>query len=190
MNAACAKSKDNLSDVNIRTINYCRSYLEVQRMSDICTADSHYILQSVMDGRRSGNQSQSWLEEIIQERPENKEWRAWRRFLRCYCHEGFNRLIASLGKWMTTIQPSKRLWLFYYSSKNNTVYQGYREDGMTTPSTNLMNMNVTKAISFNLHLNIETLKWNITQMTQSQLMSSMHNKVGTYAITKHSSRNQ
>ena len=29
---------------------------------------------------------------------------------------------------MTTIQSSKRLWLFYYSSKNNTVYHGYRED--------------------------------------------------------------
>ena len=45
-----------------------------------------------------------------------------------FCHEGSNRLIESLGKWTTTIKSSKRLWPFYYSSKNNTLYQGYRED--------------------------------------------------------------
>ena len=49
-------------------------------MSDMCTTDGHYILQSVMEGQRSGSQSQSRLEEIIQERPENKEWRVWRSF--------------------------------------------------------------------------------------------------------------
>ena len=78
-------------------------------MSDICIAEGHYILQSVMDRQQSGSQSQSRLEEIIQERPENKEWRAWRRVLRQYCHEGSNSLINSLCKWMTTIQSSKRL---------------------------------------------------------------------------------
>ena len=97
MDVACAKSKEDLGEVDIKTINYYRCYVEVQRMSDICTADGHYILQSVMDGQRSGSQSQSRLEEIIQERPENKEWRVWRRFLRQYCHEGSNRLTNSLG---------------------------------------------------------------------------------------------
>ena len=51
MNAACTKSKAELSNANIRNINYCWCYLEVQRMSDICTADGHYILQPVMDGQ-------------------------------------------------------------------------------------------------------------------------------------------
>ena len=78
-------------------------------MSDICTADGHYILQSVMDGQQSGSQGQSRLKEIIQERPGDKEWRAWRRLLRYYCYEGSNRLIVSLSQWITTIQSSKRL---------------------------------------------------------------------------------
>ena len=47
--------------------------------------------------------------------------------LRPLYHEGSNRLIESLGKWTTTIHPSKRLWPFYYSSENNMLYQGYRE---------------------------------------------------------------
>ena len=53
MDAACAKSKADLSDPDIRVINYCQSYLEVQRLSDICTVDGRYILPSGMEGQRS-----------------------------------------------------------------------------------------------------------------------------------------
>ena len=128
MDAACAKSKVDLSDPNIRTVNYCRSYLEIKCLSDICTADDHYILPLVMEGQRSVTQSQSRLEEIIQERPEKKEWSVWRKFLRQYCHKESTRLIKSLGKRTTTIPSSKRLWTFYFSSKDTILYQGYRED--------------------------------------------------------------
>ena len=31
----------------------------------------------MMDGQQLGSQSQSQLEEIIQEQPENKKWRVW-----------------------------------------------------------------------------------------------------------------
>ena len=60
MDTACANSKAELSDADIRTINYCGCYLEeVQRMSDMCTADGSYMLQLVMDKQQSGSQSQS-----------------------------------------------------------------------------------------------------------------------------------
>ena len=39
MDAVCAKSTEELSDAQARTINYCRNYFEVKRLSDICTAD-------------------------------------------------------------------------------------------------------------------------------------------------------
>ena len=48
MDAACAKTKDKLSDPVIGTINYCRSCLKVKCLSDICTADGLYILPSVI----------------------------------------------------------------------------------------------------------------------------------------------
>ena len=41
MDKACAKTKEEISDPIIRTINYCRSYLEVKFLSNICTADGH-----------------------------------------------------------------------------------------------------------------------------------------------------
>ena len=107
MDAACERSKEELSDPNIRTINYCRNYLEVKRLSNMCTADGHYIIPLVFNGKQSVTQSQSRLEEIIQERPEKKEWDVWRKFLRSYCHDGLNQLIHSLGKWATTIHSSQ-----------------------------------------------------------------------------------
>ena len=47
MDAVCARPKEELSDVKVQTINYCRNYLEVKRLSDICTADGQFILPSV-----------------------------------------------------------------------------------------------------------------------------------------------
>ena len=49
MDTVCARSKEELSDAKVRTINYCRNYLEVKRLSDICTADGQFILPSVWD---------------------------------------------------------------------------------------------------------------------------------------------
>ena len=57
MDKSCAKTKDELSDPIIRTINYYRSYLEVKFFLDICTADGHYILPSVLQGHQSIDQS-------------------------------------------------------------------------------------------------------------------------------------
>ena len=67
MDAVCARSKEELSDAKVRPINYYRNYLEVKRLSDICTADGQFILPSVWEGAKSVRQSQSRLEEIIQD---------------------------------------------------------------------------------------------------------------------------
>ena len=79
MDAVCIRSKKELSDPNIRTINYCKNYLEVKFFSNICTVDGHYIIPSVFDGKQSVTQSQPCLEEIIQER--SKKWVTWQKFL-------------------------------------------------------------------------------------------------------------
>ena len=94
----------------------------------ICTADGHYILPLVLQGHQSINQSASRLEEIIQKRPENREWNECHKFLYPLCYEGSNRLQQSLGKLTTIMQSSKSLWRFYYSIATNMSYQGYQED--------------------------------------------------------------
>jgi hypothetical protein len=68
-------------DSEIRQIYYCKSYLNVQRISDLCTADGDFILPSIAKGERSIRQCASKLEEIRQDRPNELSWAVWRRFL-------------------------------------------------------------------------------------------------------------
>ena len=131
MDRACSKTVEELSDASIRTINYCRCYLQVHQLSDICTADGNYILTSVLQGHRSEGQSASRLEEIIQDRPADSYWNVWRKFLHPLCHDKGkgkgNQLLHNLGHWKTTLQTSNRLWPHYYSISTNKLYQGYRK---------------------------------------------------------------
>jgi hypothetical protein len=57
------------TDTEIRQIYYCKSYLQVQRISDLCSADGVFVIPSIAKGERSIRQCASKLEEIKQERP-------------------------------------------------------------------------------------------------------------------------
>ena len=98
----------------------------------MCTADGNYIPDTVFQGERSIKQSTSRTEEIIQERPDSTSWRIWRNFLQPMCYAGSSKLLTNdetqLGRWTSTIHTSSRLWPYYYSVSENTVYRGYRED--------------------------------------------------------------
>ena len=65
---ACSKPKNLLSDAEIRKMRYCRSYLQLYRLSNMCTVDGSYILDTVLKGRRSIIQGASRNGEILQER--------------------------------------------------------------------------------------------------------------------------
>jgi hypothetical protein len=41
------------TDTEIRQLYYCKSYLNVQRISNLCTADGVFILPSISKGERS-----------------------------------------------------------------------------------------------------------------------------------------
>ena len=88
-------------------------------------------------------------------------------FLRILCYDRSNRVRKSLGKWMTIIHSSKRLWPFYYSSENNMLYQGYQEDWHDNKNTNVMDINAITRTSSILYLKNKTQHWNIFLMTQS-----------------------
>ena len=93
----------------------------------MCTADESYILDIVLKGEQSINQSASRKDEIVQERPDNTTWRVWRKFLRPLCHTDSSKMRDKnqLSDWINTIQNSHRLWSFYCSGNKNTVYQRY-----------------------------------------------------------------
>ena len=79
------------TDAEIRQIYYCKSYLNVQRISDLCTADGVFVLPSIAKGERSIRQCTSKLNEITQERPEGNTWAIWRRFLTTICKNKYTK---------------------------------------------------------------------------------------------------
>jgi hypothetical protein len=73
------------TDAEIRQLYYCKSYLNVQRISDLCTADGIFIPPSISKGERSIRQSASKLGGIRQERPGESTWTIWTQFLNTIC---------------------------------------------------------------------------------------------------------
>ena len=59
MDLACDKPKHVLSDADINKIHYYRGYLQIHRLSDMYTVDGSYILDTVLKGKQSTNQSAS-----------------------------------------------------------------------------------------------------------------------------------
>jgi hypothetical protein len=135
------------TDMDIKKIYWCKSYLQVKRISDLCTADGKFILPNVQKGERSIRQSSSRLGEINQHRPNDVSWGVWRRFLGTLCvteaqtmydtcKVGIDkvkdigkrlRLSRPLGDWQVKANESERLWPFYYSHSHNVLYRSYRK---------------------------------------------------------------
>jgi hypothetical protein len=42
------------TDAEIRQLYYCKSYLKVKRISDLCTADGLFVIPSIMKGELTG----------------------------------------------------------------------------------------------------------------------------------------
>jgi hypothetical protein len=138
------------TDAEIRTIYYCKSYLNVQIISYLCTADGVFVLPSIVKGERSIRQCTSKLEEIRQDRPGGRKWTIWRQFLKTICknetattrnrttsRKGGRltneigqrmRLRVPRGNWIISANESERLWPFYYSHNTDTLYRSYREE--------------------------------------------------------------
>jgi hypothetical protein len=74
------------TDTEIRQIYYCKSYLNVQRISDLCTADGIFILPSIVKGERSITQCASKLGAIRQDRLGRNTWTTCKKFLNTLCN--------------------------------------------------------------------------------------------------------
>ena len=79
MDIAC--EDDTLDKTMVNKINYCRLFLQVHRISDICTADGNFISDSVYIGQRNSGSSASRVLEAVQERPEMRSWGIWIIFM-------------------------------------------------------------------------------------------------------------
>jgi hypothetical protein len=123
-----AMAIQGLSPGHIKMINYCRLYLQVLTLSDICNAEGTQLVAGMSQGNRNRDQSYSILEEPLQERPNAVSWGIWRRFLQHMCYDNY-RLLQPLGPWYARLSTRRR-WPCYTIYLDMTSYRYFRLTGL------------------------------------------------------------
>ena len=124
MNVACSDLE--FSNRECKKIYYCKTYLQVKWLSDLLTADAKILPKGIYYGYRMITQSSSKEEEAVQERPNERTWAIWRRFLKKHVCNNKREPSISLGGWLVDMNKLDRLWPFYYSDKYACLYKSYR----------------------------------------------------------------
>lgn len=96
MDVVLASNRFALAEVKF--VNYCRLFLQVLTISDLCNASGTELAEGILAGYRHVSQSWSSLHEPFQERPNNQVWGLWRRFLKLICYDK-DQLNRPLGPW-------------------------------------------------------------------------------------------
>ena len=98
---------------DLQLINACRLYLGITLLSDMVTPEGRQICQFALQGYHS-TQSQPKLLFPYQQRPGNKAWLLWKKFLRTFLRQGTAcDLQVPLGKWHVTGASLHREWNTY-----------------------------------------------------------------------------
>ena len=115
-----------LSETDKVEVNYCRLFLQVETLSEICTVEGKTLATQCMDqtDRTCPSTSNSlWPKQGL---PGKKQWKTFDNFIRkTYCRtQDSDTLRKALGKWY----PHKflrRNWSTYYNAEHKvlTVYE-------------------------------------------------------------------
>jgi hypothetical protein len=104
----------------IRAINRCRLFLQVECLSDVCTADG-LTTDPGLQAHPPHVTSQSTIKWPCQGLPGSRSWAIWRRFMKPYTRDSSNnRLRQTLGPWT---RPDQRIWPVYYDSSSQMLCQ-------------------------------------------------------------------
>jgi hypothetical protein len=108
---------------DIKRINYCRMYLQVTTVSDLCMADGLHLDPAVADGERSELSSQTNWIHFHQGRPNEHVWLFWRRYVLPIWFNRQDELHSPLGPWLHTADKLRRRWNAYYDPRRDFLYK-------------------------------------------------------------------
>lgn len=94
----------NLPNIDVRRINYCRLYLRVTSLSEICSSDGKTIMRKYKTCNQTTSTTmrrQSNLEWPHQNNPNEQSWKLWRMAIRKIVPTYGDRLNTPLGNWIT-----------------------------------------------------------------------------------------
>ena len=115
-----------LSANDCKKIYFCKSYLQTKWKSDLMTAYGDTVMKEITQGYRMYQQSSSKREEVVQERPNERTWAIWRKFLLKHICNKQRKAYNPLGCWNVDPDKYERLWPFYFSAKTEHLYRGFR----------------------------------------------------------------
>ena len=128
-------------------------YLNVQLLSDICTAGGTHIDKGMYQGNLESAISTSKHHRVNQACPNAKAWKQWRRALKLLFCTPSRQLRTPLGGWFFTAKSLRRQWPVYYEPNENQVYcttpEGYTQHSMlqydydSEPITTVLNLPAT-----------------------------------------------
>jgi hypothetical protein len=139
------------SDADVILINYCRLYLQVTTISDMCNLDGITIDKALHSGELdSASSTSAWLH-FTQGHPSTQAWILWRRLL-TYWFDSKGMLHKPLGPWLLPANLLRCNWPTYHDAANDYLY--VRHD--TNASTFQRYSRLTKA---SLYDDVTTVTW-------------------------------
>jgi hypothetical protein len=105
-----------LLPAEIKRINLCRLYFNVNTLSDVTNASGTRLLPGILDGTILISQPRSRGPKVKQPSPDNTAWAAWRKLLRLLSNlHGNLHVNRKLGPWTCTGTELCKSWPFLYS---------------------------------------------------------------------------
>ena len=104
----------------MQQINYCRQYLQVHTLSDVCQANGKQIdIGNIHGNLHQCTNRYRWLP-TNQAKPDNSSWKIWTSAISIwFTLDGL--LHNSLGKWLHPASQLRRSWSSYWYPGNNTI---------------------------------------------------------------------
>lgn len=125
----------SIKPCELRRINYCRLYLNVVLLSDICTAGGNRIDESMYWGNLQQTPSTCTHHAATQQNPNGKAWKAWRKLLHLFCRRSSRELKHQyLLSWTVPRAQQRRQWPVLYDQDSNQIFckvdQGWTQHEM------------------------------------------------------------
>ena len=112
---------DIFTDSEVKKVNYCRLYLQVMTISDICNAAGTHLAEGVRHGKFHPSQSRLAIKDCYQERPDEPTWAIWRRML-AIIFDKDDKLYLPMGRWVSGL-PTCRIWPNLWSQLRQRLFQ-------------------------------------------------------------------
>lgn len=111
----CILHSEQFTAPEIRSLNYCRQYLQVVTLSDITKADGSHLDAYMMRGMLNRDSSQTKWHFFNQKRPPAGAWRLWKQ-ANLLWSDGKGQLKQPLLHWLTSPKDQRRTWSHYQDS--------------------------------------------------------------------------